>query len=434
MDYYQSPRISWEFLDCSMPMTFDQYSNCWYNCLYCFSTFQRGIWHCKENYYWNTIKHVNVEKIKKMFLEKNHKTFGKIIENKIPMQWWWLSDPFCPLEEQFWIWYELLQFFNEIEYPIRFSSKTDLFTRPEGKKYLDLLKQKPHLWFYMSSIITMDEEKAKLMEWDVPTPKKRFENLKVLSDLGIYTTLRLRPFIIWLSDKTLEQEFKMASESWIKAISTEFFCLERRMTDQLKNKFNKMSKIIWFDIIKFYEKVSSWSGYLRLNYEIKRKYIDIMTKLSEKYNIRFHCSDAQHKEKSMSGSCCWLPEDNEIFNKFNKCQFTNALMIAKQSKDYTVKFSDISKHDVFLKTIQWSNAEWLNQWNTRNRNFNKWKSLLDFMRMCWNNPNSAKSPYKYFGWILNPIWLDENKDIIYKLDLEKSNISNYCMWCWNCNK
>ena len=40
---YGSPRITNEVLDCSMPMTFDQYSNCGYYCLYCFSSFQRDI-------------------------------------------------------------------------------------------------------------------------------------------------------------------------------------------------------------------------------------------------------------------------------------------------------------------------------------------------------------------------------------------------------
>ena len=37
---YGSPRWTGEILDCSMPMTFDTYSNCAFNCAYCFSSFQ----------------------------------------------------------------------------------------------------------------------------------------------------------------------------------------------------------------------------------------------------------------------------------------------------------------------------------------------------------------------------------------------------------
>lgn len=34
-DYYGSPRWSGEIMDCSMPVTFDQYSNCSFGCIYC---------------------------------------------------------------------------------------------------------------------------------------------------------------------------------------------------------------------------------------------------------------------------------------------------------------------------------------------------------------------------------------------------------------
>ena len=39
---YGSPRWSMEIVDCSMPMTFDTYSRCAYNCMYCFSYFQKS--------------------------------------------------------------------------------------------------------------------------------------------------------------------------------------------------------------------------------------------------------------------------------------------------------------------------------------------------------------------------------------------------------
>ena len=68
---YNSPRITGEVLDCSMPLTFDQHSNCGFYCMYCFSTFQRSIGRGKENYLKRKVKAADVERIKKMFrLEK----------------------------------------------------------------------------------------------------------------------------------------------------------------------------------------------------------------------------------------------------------------------------------------------------------------------------------------------------------------------------
>ena len=69
MAYYQSPRWTAEVADCSMPMTFDTYSNCSFNCIYCFSQFQRAIGNGKEQYLHKEVKAVSVEKIKRMFTE-----------------------------------------------------------------------------------------------------------------------------------------------------------------------------------------------------------------------------------------------------------------------------------------------------------------------------------------------------------------------------
>ena len=41
--YYSSPRLSSEVPDCSMPMTFDNYSSCSYSCSFCFAFFSSFI-------------------------------------------------------------------------------------------------------------------------------------------------------------------------------------------------------------------------------------------------------------------------------------------------------------------------------------------------------------------------------------------------------
>lgn len=64
---YQSPRWTGEIADCSLPVTFDTYSNCAFGCVYCFSQYQRGIGGAKEDYLAKHVKAVNPEKIKKLF-------------------------------------------------------------------------------------------------------------------------------------------------------------------------------------------------------------------------------------------------------------------------------------------------------------------------------------------------------------------------------
>ena len=88
---YQSPRWSWEFIDCAMPMTFDTYSNCWYNCQYCFATFQRAVWWSKEKYLKKEVKKVDVERVKRMFSEpdKYGWQFKDYIKGRYNSSRWW---------------------------------------------------------------------------------------------------------------------------------------------------------------------------------------------------------------------------------------------------------------------------------------------------------------------------------------------------------
>ena len=90
MAYYNSPRWSGEICDCSMPMTFDTYSACSYNCLYCFAYFQKshtvngykGVKNVKAR----NVNPVNVEKVKRIFNDPNSQ-FYPYIKNRITMQW-----------------------------------------------------------------------------------------------------------------------------------------------------------------------------------------------------------------------------------------------------------------------------------------------------------------------------------------------------------
>lgn len=324
---YSSPRLSWEYMDCSMPMTFDQYSNCSFWCIYCFATFQRSIWLAGIDYWKReTVKWANIKKFKSMRDKDSKSPFRKYIEDRKTMQRWWMGDPMCKFEEEFWVGYEILKHLREKNYPCRFSSKSDLILRNE--KYFKVFEWAKN-FYYMASIITYDEDKAKIVEPWVPSPEQRLKTLWKLAKSWVETCLRLRPFIIWLSDINLETLIRRASEEWVKHLSTEFFCLEMRASPIVKERYKLLSKVIWFDILEYYRKLSNWSGYLRLNYGIKKKYIDMMTDLCTKYWLNFNCSDANHKERSTSSSCCWVPEDHPILWNFNRWQFTYILKLAR---------------------------------------------------------------------------------------------------------
>ena len=63
---YSSPRWTNEILDCSMPMTFDTYSQCSYRCLYCFAFYQKS--HSMNDYLdVKNIRSVDPQKVIRLF-------------------------------------------------------------------------------------------------------------------------------------------------------------------------------------------------------------------------------------------------------------------------------------------------------------------------------------------------------------------------------
>ena len=408
--YYDSPRWSYEILDCSMPMTFDTYSYCTYKCQYCFAFYQQLH---NESVIGKDFRAVNVEKVKKIFLDPDSSQFGEYVKKRIPMQWGGMSEPFDLLEEKYGVTLELLRFFRKIDYPISISSKSTWHLKDD--RYREVLKDAKNFHFKVS-IITLDEEKAKAIEQGVPSPEERLWAIGEYAKLGVAgVNLRLRPFIIGVTNPTHLELMRRSKENGAYGISTEFFCLETRGKD-LKQRYKLMSQYCGYDLWEFYRIQSKGAGYLRLNYEVKRPYILEMEKLCKEIDLKFFVSDANHKERCHHGSCCGVPKDSPYFCNYASCQFTEAIVMAKKTGE--VRFSDLMKLEHgYLEHLK-SSAP-IKRLGLVSAAKHKKETMLEYMRNVWNTPKSAKSPYKYFDGLLVPTKLDENGDVVYKFNQKK---------------
>ena len=408
MDYYTSPRWTAEIADCSMPMTMDTYSNCSYKCQYCFSQFQRGIGDGKDAYLANEVKWVNPEKFKKIFTEPDKSQFGQYVKARKAMQWGGLSDQFDENERKYGKTLELLRWMrkNVPDMPISFSTKATWWL--DDPRYVELFKDNP-LWNCKFSIITLDEEKARIIEAGVDSPKKRLEAIEKYAKLNAGgATLRLRPFIIGITTPTYLDLIREAGNRGATALSTEFFCVERR-SNLLKEKFHFFNELCGFDLYKFYEKYSVQQGYMRLNRKIKEPFVKNMKEECEKIGMRFYVSDAHFKECSCNGSCCGLPE---TWN-YSRGQWCQALMLAK--KNGRVTYSEVKGDiDKYLSGFLRQRAEGFNKGGASTRAKFSGMSMADYMRWLWNNPNNGQSPYTLFEGVLYPVGNDANGDLIYE--------------------
>ena len=411
VNYYGSPRWSGEIADCSMPMTFDTYSNCSFGCVYCFSQYQRAIGGAKSDYLGKQIKPINVEKVKRMFLEPDSSQFGAYIRARKVMQWGGLSDPFDFYEKQQGVGLEMLRFFRSIDYPICFSTKGVWWVKDE--RYSDLFKGNKN-WNVKVSIITLNEAKAAAIERGVATPSERLDTINEIAGWGGGgATLRLRPFIIGVSNPNHVDLIAKAAEAGAGAVSTEFFCLERRSTHLKTKGLPVLDAACGFNVLEFYKRNSTGSGYLRLNRELKRPYVDEMEAACRETGLRFYVSDAHFKERCCNGSCCGLsPEWN-----YSRGQFTEALLLCKQKG--SVRWADIAEEASFLKEFKWGKAEGFNSNSAERRAAFHYHSMFDYLRWLWNNPNSGQSPYKMFGGVISPSGTDDEGNLIYSLQSEK---------------
>lgn len=403
---YQSPRWSGEIADCSLPMTLDTYSNCSFGCVYCFSQYQRGVGGGKDEYFSKQVKCINVEKVKKIFsLEDKNNQFYNYVKDKRPIQYGGLSDQFDGFERKYGQTYELLKYLKEINYPICFSTKSAwVFHDP---KYRELFKGADN-WNMKFSIITLDEEDARKIEVGVPSPRERLNAMKEYTQLSKGgATLRLRPFIPGISDKTYLDLIREAHKAGATAVTTEFFCLELRSVNHAKEHYETISKCCGFDIVEFYKKYSNGTGYLRLNRKIKQKYIQNMKKLCDELGMRFYVSDSHFKECSNNCCCCGLNKD---WN-YSRGNFSAALQIAK--KNGKVYWKDIEK-DMYFLEFMWSKAQGYNCGTSEAMSKYEGMTMKDYLHYLWNNPKMGQSPYKIFEQVLIPDGYDEEKNIIYR--------------------
>lgn len=417
--YYDSPRWSGEILDCSMPLTFDQYNRCSFDCLYCFSFFQRSLAKYDPRvaddrlYTEKPPEHVNVPKTIVLFKAENPKSeFYSYLKGRTTFQWGGLSDPFDMFEKKHRVGLEIMRELHKIKYPVCFSTKGTWWV--DDPDYIELFTNSAKFWNVKFSIINLDPARARLMERGVPTPQARLKAMESLVEMGGSATLRLRPFIIGHTDRNDEylQTIELAAKAGAKAVSTEFLCIESRATPESKERFNAMSEIIGLDLLDFYRKNTvNATGYLRLNWKIKKPFVDKMDALCKKLGMRFYVSDAHHKDKCAGGSCCGL----DTGWRYHKGQFTAALVEAKTKGEVSWDFIEKNMLNCFreIKVVQAHGLNIARGTPEDRARFRNW-TIYDYIHYIWNNPNHPRSPYRYFYGLLKPVRKTANGDLIYQ--------------------
>ena len=432
--HYTSPRISSEIMDCSMPMTFDHYNVCSLGCAYCFAFFFKSNNPATKDL---TLKTVNMRSLINAISGQPTDSRGRMFHKhfyskKFLLHWGGMADPFCNFERTNKTGLPLLRTLGELNYPTLFSFKGNtILTEEYFRIFQDFSAQKN--FAFQVSMVTADPKMAAKVEVGVPSPAQRLKAIKALSDLGYWTILRLRPFIIGVTDESLDDLLNMALEAGISAISTEFFALDARANVGMKTRYDWLAKIIGTDnLMKYFKDLSprERGGYMRLNRLVKEPYIRKIYQFCAENGLVLGVSDPDFKELNTSGSCCGMPDaypDNPLLCNWTRNQLTYHLKQMRLSyhkpihlgieevlhAGQALKFSDVFPDDVsYLDDTELTNDHVsVSSMCNAERYAHTYRSIL---RAHWNNMRSPANPRNYFHGKLMPVGVDEQGDLVYR--------------------
>lgn len=423
--YYPSPRISSEVADCSMPMTFDHYSQCSLGCLYCFS------YALKTNNSTASVtplKPVNVRNLIKGLEgrasdNRNRLMYEHFFSRKFLLHWGGMADPFCNFEKANNDGFALLEALGGLNYPTLFSFKGRTIM---DEKYLRLFQTyaTQSNFAFQVSIVTGDDRLAAKVEMGVPSVKQRLNMIKVLSDMGYWTILRLRPFIIGVTDEGLDDLLHAALEAGINGISTEFFALDSRCNAGMRARYEWLGRLMGVDnLVKYFRDLSpsERGSNLRLNRLVKEPHIRKIYEFCAAYGLTLGISDPDFKELCTSGSCCAMPDSfpqNPLLQNWSTSQLTYHLKNLRKNYHLTgecgtLKFNEVFGTDAtYLDSFELTNDHIaVTHMCAADRRIRTFRTIL---QEEWNNLRAPGNPRNYFHGKVIPVGLDTNGDLIFQ--------------------
>lgn len=197
-----TPFDPWRGKLCTCPekYSFSPYTGCGHKCVYCYIT--------------SYIPRAFQPRVKNFTLIRLERELKRLDKNK-PISITNSSDPYTPREAQNLLMREVLPIFIKNGFKVLIITKSDIVVRDvdilsKGKVCVSI------------TVTTLEEKTAKRLEPNAPSPLKRLEALKALSNAGIPTLLRLDPIIPGINDDadSIRMLIKAAHEAGVRQVTT----------------------------------------------------------------------------------------------------------------------------------------------------------------------------------------------------------------------
>jgi len=354
-----------QLMSCGMPFKVDLYSGCKHNCCYCYAKHLITIYSK-----WKTDPNkLNIKLLEQMFedaFENNKKGHVyDLMRKRFALRAGSLTDNYQEADLKYKSGLRLLELLNKYDYPCVINTKGIILKRPE---YLNLLKKlaEKQLVIVQYSLISLNEKLLKELEPGAPSPQERLAALKLLSNSGVPTQIRIAPFIPQVT-KDYRELIKEAKNVGCKAIITEFL----RIPPKKSNEEKSMNKIVYEATKKIYgEGINLWKlykmeggklhrGYMRFPFKKRLKFYLELKIIVEKEGMNFYvCNELKPdlNEKPVECACCCGIENYNGFKNFNSASSNKIYKMLKEKGQLSLE--DVKKN---LKSLDWDLFE--KHWN-----------------------------------------------------------------------
>ena len=418
---YSGIRPTSDGFDCALPVSIDSHSVCSYGCYYCFSDnlVQHRIGREQD------IGQTPLREIEKLFSGegKRYETLRRALKYDrrnaagypTAVQLGAICDPCDNIERnQGWL-LKFIELAIKYNQPVRMSTKGRIF---QSKEYQAAIAQAPHLFWVAFSIISPDDELLEQIDRRAPNATQRLETMKILSGLGVKTSLRFRPMLPGLSDRTPRYPeayrvlIEKAAEAGAVAVSYEVVFVPGTMTKDLKWRWGEIERITKVPFKQLYKQFGPTQACMRPPYTWTENIMHAVAEVSHRNGMVVGVSDPCWKQLTDSGCCCGIMPDDPVFGNWQTESATNQLLIAKTTgkilgpEDIIPEWAYKQGMPGMINLGPGPQSAW-------GKSHIHWS---DRLRRVWNGMEKQRSPLNYFQGALMPDHVDERGDVFYRYE------------------
>lgn len=265
---------------CPQKLTFNPYTGCDHKCIYCYaSSYIVGFNECKP---------------KKDLLERLHREAPKLKGETISLSN--SSDPYPKTEQYTGLTRRCLEILAKNNCNIQIITKSNLVVRDD-----DILKQVPSTVAF--TITTDDDQLAKTLEPNAPTPSQRIAAAEDLISQGIPVSVRIDPIIPFVNDQP-QKLIKTLATLGVKHITSSTYKIKpdnwRRFSVTLSDIAEKLEPL-------YFKEGERIGGNILLPRDMRLKILKNVRDLADAEGMKFGCC-REGLERLNTASCdgSWL--------------------------------------------------------------------------------------------------------------------------------